>query len=154
MMVFRLVSWGGEGALSPHGQASFRQASAPPLVLASPGRGKVPRSVGGIPELAFCLFLPYFHAELSLHSHLTGTSTLIFWRSRSFCLLLCQKYLGKRWLRNRQRCWWHMPVIPALGKWRQEGRELSYHWLRSKSEASLGYLRTGLKKIRENKCKR
>lgn len=102
LMVFRLVSWGGGAAVSPHGQASCRQVSVTPLFLASPGQGRMLRSVGGMPELAFCLSLPCFHTALSLHSHLTGTSTLIFWQSRSSCLLLCQKYLGKWWLRNRQ----------------------------------------------------
>lgn len=149
LMVFRLVSWGGEDTVSPHGRASCRQASASPLVLTSPGRGRVPGCVGGMPELASCRFLS-FHTALSLRSHLPGTSTLIFWQSRSSCLLLCQKYLGKWWLRNRQWCWWHMPAIPALGKWRQ-GDQSS---VITGDIASLIPENLSQKKIKKNKLKR
>lgn len=44
---------------------------------------------------------------------------------------------------KRHKSWvrWHIPVIPALGRWDRRMRRSSGHsWLHSKSEASLGYI--------------
>lgn len=42
--------------------------------------------------------------------------------------------------------WWYMPIMSALGKWRQEVRGSRYLLLHSKFEASSGYLRLYQKK--------
>jgi hypothetical protein len=46
--------------------------------------------------------------------------------------------------------WWYMPIMSALGKWRQEVRGSRYLLLHSKFEASSGYLRLYQKKKKKN----
>lgn len=49
--------------------------------------------------------------------------------------------------------WWYMPIMSALGKWRQEVRGSRYLLLHSKFEASSGYLRLYQKKKKNPKGK-
>lgn len=71
-MVFRWVAWGGEGAVSLHGQ--HRQGLCSTSCSGFPGK-----SVGGTPELAFCLcsstastrpFSLHSTPDWHLHTHL------------------------------------------------------------------------------------